>query len=162
MVQRICIRIDVLQRSLELPGSIAPFLQVSSPSADNARLLAEHQVRLFHFFKSTKTFSPGIFALLNPRRAHSFQAIFELVTFSCHNAAQVCILQPFLAVFYCNLPALGSSHSISRWLKLRICNFLLIFCCLFLWCWFVCLIVVYLLDCCCWFHLLPLFAWVCY
>jgi len=35
-----CIWIHVLQRSLELPGSIASFLQVSSPSAVNARLLA--------------------------------------------------------------------------------------------------------------------------
>ena len=47
-----CIWIHVLRRSLELPGSIAPFLQVSSTCADNARLLTKHQVKLFHLFKS--------------------------------------------------------------------------------------------------------------
>jgi len=46
--------IHVLRRSLELSGSIASFLQVSSTCADrrsycNVRLLTEHQVRLFHF-----------------------------------------------------------------------------------------------------------------
>jgi len=114
-------------------------------------------------YNRTKTFSGGIFSVIKPcHSTTSHSNCLRTCKHLCHNTGQFCILQPFLAAFYCNLPALGNSYSDSRWLNLRFfwlfANFPLPFCVVL-----ICLlIVVFLLDCCCWFHLIPLFAKVCH
>jgi len=84
---------------LELPGSIAPFLQAST-FADGATAMFDCSPRtksecFIYLNRTKKTFSAGIFAFIKP----GIQAIYELANILCHNPAHFCIFNLFSLLF---------------------------------------------------------------
>jgi len=111
----------------------------------NVRLLAEDQVRLFHFFKLEQKFSRLAFLPLSRHavRRHRIQAYYELANFSCHNAAEFCIFNLFSLLFTVTclrLVALTQTVADQTCAFATFANFLLPFCvvliCLFDRCFF--------------------------
>jgi len=147
--------IHVLRRSLELPGSIAPCLQVSSTCADNAGLLAEHQVRLFYIFESNNFLGWHFCShKATPCNDIAFELFTNLQTF-CATTRLYSAIVTFSSCFSlqpaCAWQFLFRQSLIEIAHLQRFANFLLPFYVVSIYLFNRC----FFLDCCCWLDLLP-------